>query len=124
MSTTPTGEPSLDIPERPGDVIDGAAADAWQAYNAMDTTKRRHFSLLQTLDLKRVNYGIEPTADETKMLAWLLADHDAQVRRFTDASTKLKSDDASAHRQLFEYVGRVARVDTAGAPNDAASRKH
>lgn len=99
-------------PRRPA-ALDGVAADAWQAYNAMETTKRRHYALLETLDLKRRNYNIEPSAEETRRLEWLLADHDAQVRRFTAASLALKTADAAAHAALFEYVGLVAGEDAA-----------
>ena len=106
---------------RPAEVLAGAGADAWQAYNAMETTKRRHFELLETLDLKRRNYNIEPSEAETRRLGWLLADHDAQVARFTAASAELRSRDADAHAALFAYVGAIA---AGTAPADAAPRTH
>ena len=109
------GEDGSAGPERPA-VLDGVAADAWEAYNAMETTKRRHFALLETIDLRRRNYAIEPSAEEARRLEWLLRDHDAQVGRFTAASLALKARDAAAHAALFDYVGRVSREDAAGTP--------
>ena len=101
--------------------LDGVAAEAWQAYNAMETTKRRHYALLEKLDLQRRNYNIEPSADEARRLEWLLADHDAQVKRFTAASLALKGADAAAHAALFAYVGLV--VD-AGGDADEGRKTH
>ena len=103
--------------------LDGVAAEAWQAYNAMETTKRRHYALLETLDLKRRNYNFEPSAGETRRLGWLLADHDAQVKRFTAASLALKGADAAAHVALFAYVALVA-VDDDGGPDGRDERTH
>jgi len=102
--------------------LEGVAAETWQAYNAMETTKGRHFGLLERLDLKKRNYDLEPSADEARLLDWLLADHDAQVKRFTAASQALKVADASAHGALFDYVGVVARH--AGDADDGQSPAH
>ena len=99
--------------------LDGVAADAWQAYNAMETTKRRHYALLETIDLRRRNYNIEPSAEETRRLGWLLSDHDAQVKRFTAASHALKRSDADAHAALFAYVALVVRGEGEGAGRNA-----
>lgn len=107
---------------RPAATLDGAAADVWEAYNAMETTKRRHFGLLETLDLKKRNYNLDPTADESRLLGWLLADHDAQVRRFTAASLALKVADAAAHGVLFDYIGAIDRIG-AGAGGDPEARR-
>lgn len=96
---------------RPRGELEGVAAAAWEAYNAMETTKRRHFALLETLDLKKRNYDLDPSPEEARLLGWLLADHDAQVRRFTAASVALKQADTAAHAALFDYIGTVARVE-------------
>ena len=108
--------PRTDVPpdSRPALVLDGVAADAWQAYNAMESTKQRHFGLLERLESKKRNYGLEPSEREARLLEWLLADHDAQVRRFTAASLALKSTDAAAHAALFVYIGAI--IDAGGAP--------
>lgn len=95
---------------RPDDVLEGSGADAFEAFNAMQATKDRHFALLERLDAKRERYGLEPTADERVRLAGLLADHDAQVARFTRAGGALKAADADAHRALFTYVGAITAI--------------
>ena len=99
---------------RPAHILDDVAAHAWQAYNAMESTKQRHFGLLERLDLKKRNYGLEPSERETRLLEWLLADHDGQVRRFTAASLALKTADAGAHAALFAYIGAI--IDTGALP--------
>jgi len=94
--------------ERPSELLDGIASDAWQAYNAMQATKQRHFDLLQAIDLKKRNYNIDPTRDDKARLKHLLADHDEQVRRFTEASLELKNADSKAHNALFVYIGAIS----------------
>jgi len=96
---------------RPDDIIDGIAADAWQAYNAMETTKRRHYELLEILDNKKKNYNLDPSDAERLRLAGLLKDHDEQVKRFTAASSELKQRDQQAHISLFTYIGAISRVE-------------
>lgn len=93
------------VPERPATLLDGVAAAAFESFNAMQSTKRRHYDLLQILDGKRVNYGLAPTERESALLNDLLADHDAQVKRFTQASAALKQKDPNAHLALFRYIG-------------------
>ena len=92
---------------RPDDILQGIAAESWQAYNAMETTKRRHFELLEIIDNKKKNYNIEPTAADQHLLHCLLCDHDEQVKRFTTASKALKEVDALAHTALFVYIGGI-----------------
>jgi len=99
--------PSARGHERPGPVLEGPAALTWQAYNAMQATKSRHFELLQVLDAKKKKFNIDPTSDDKTRLAHLLADHDAQVKRFTIASAALKAADTDAHQALFEYIGYI-----------------
>jgi len=95
------------LPERPAALLSGVAAPAFESFNAMQATKQRHYGLLQIVDGKRVNYGLEPTSRESALLEALLADHDAQVKRFTQASTALKASDPDAHLALFQYVGLI-----------------
>lgn len=92
---------------RPADLLTGVGAEAWQAYNAMETTKRRHFDLLGLLDEKKKNYNIDPTEHDRRLLENLLQDHDEQVRRFTQASMELKNVDAMGHTGLFTYIGSI-----------------
>lgn len=108
MSKAPTTtDHQQSLPARPDELLGGVAALAWQAYNAMEATKRRHFELLEILDLKKKNYNIDPTERDRLLLACLLKDHDEQVKRFTEASLALKSQDAEAHVTLFEYIGGI-----------------
>ena len=93
--------------DRPDGILDGAGALSWQAYNAMETTKRRHFDLLEIIDNKKKNYNIDPTATDQHLLRCLLQDHDEQVKRFTSASKALKELDAAAHTALFVYIGGI-----------------
>ncbi len=96
--------------KRPAKILGSVAAPAFESFNAMQATKRRHYDLLQILDAKRVNYGLEPTTREAALLAALLADHDAQVKRFTETSSALKAIDPDAHRALFQYVGMLEQA--------------
>ena len=108
--------------ERPGALLDGAGADAFEAFNAMQTTKWRHFEMLERLDAKRERYGLDPTASEAARLADLLADHDAQVRRFARAGAELKAVDPDGHRRLFGYIGAVTVEASDDDPDAAAAR--
>ena len=92
---------------RPGDILDGDAAELWQAYNAMETTKARHYTLLEIIDNKKKNYNIDPTDVDKQMLQFLLDDHSAQVKRFTVASKALKVTAPTAHTQVFDYIGLI-----------------
>ena len=96
------------VPDRPHTILAGVACEAWQAYNAMQTTKDRHYQLVQRLDNKKKNYNLDPSAEEQAWLAHFLADHDEQVKRFASASSILKQADASAHKALFVYIGVIA----------------
>lgn len=112
--------PSVENFERPAHLLDGPdaiAASLMQAYNAMETTKRRHFELLSILDNKKKNYNLEPSERERRVLAALLRDHDEQVQRFTLASSRLKDQDQSAHSAVFVYIGAIS-VDSTAAPVD------
>jgi len=99
---------------RPASILEGVAADTWQAYNAMQTTKQRHYELLQILENKKKKFNIDPTEKDTTLLRHLLSDHDAQVKRFTAASQELKSADSAAHQALFVYIGQVAALSSEG----------
>jgi len=102
---------------RPDELLDGIGADAFEAFNAMQMTKQRHYALLSRLDEKRSRYGLSASDREQRMLDGLLADHDAQVKRFTRASAALKQRDAEANLALFGYIAAVAELegDASGA---------
>lgn len=93
--------------ERPDEALAGVAADAWQAFNAMETTKRRHYEQLEVLENRKKNYNIDPNERDRQLLAGLLRDHDEQVSRFSAASQSLKQRDAAAHLALFSYIGVI-----------------
>lgn len=95
---------------RPSSILDGVAADTWQAYNAMQATKQRHYELLQVLENKKKKFNLDPTEKDQVLLQNLLSDHDAQVKRFTLASNQLKETDKSAHQTLFVYIGQIAAL--------------
>lgn len=99
---------------RPSSILDGVAADTWQAYNAMQTTKQRHYDLLQIFENKKKKFNLDPTESDTALLQNLLSDHDAQVKRFTQASQVLKNTDATAHQALFVYIGQVVGLTSEG----------
>jgi hypothetical protein len=107
MTETPITRIDKALLDRPDDILDVAGALSWQAYNAMETTKRRHFDLLEIIDNKKKNYNIDPTAADQHLLRCLLRDHDEQVKRFTSASKSLKELDAAAHTALFVYIGGI-----------------
>ena len=83
-----------------------SAAAAWQAYNAMETTKQRHITLLAGLEN---HYGSLERArsEETLLLDKLLHDHDLQVKRFTREMAALKAADAAAHAALLVYMQEI-----------------
>lgn len=95
---------------RPDELLAGIAADAWQAYNAMETTKRRHFEQLELLENRKKNYNIDPNERDRALLAGLLRDHDEQVVRFSEASVSLKQLDSAAHLALFGYIGVINKA--------------
>ena len=112
LRMTNSTQPVRQAIERPDGFLADVAANAWQAYNAMETTKRRHFDLLEILANKKKNYNLEPSQREQALLANLLRDHDEQVKRFTAASMELKQADAQAHVALFVYIGDISDLST------------
>jgi hypothetical protein len=107
MMEVPIAQIDRPLLNRPDETLNGVAAQAWQAYNAMETTKRRHFDLLEIIDNKKKNYNIDATVTDKHLLSCLLQDHDEQVKRFTSASMALKETDAAAHTALFVYIGAI-----------------
>jgi len=93
---------------RPDAILNSSGVELWQAYNAMESTKRRHFDLLEVLDNKKKNYNLSPSEQDKTLLANLLKDHDEQVKRFTQASMALKRRDADAHMSLFAYISIIS----------------
>ena len=84
-----------------------ASEATWQAYNALETTKRRHFSYLEALESRRNKFNIEPSEDENQLLARLLRDHDKQVTIFKLASETLRKSNPEAFDALWAYINEI-----------------
>jgi len=80
------------------------------AYNAMETTKRRHFDYLNLLEARRKNFNIEATSEEQELLASLLTDHDQAVRYFKSQTQRLQEADPEAYISLFKYIGTLNKL--------------
>ncbi|MGI9302209.1 MAG: hypothetical protein ACR2RB_05810 [Gammaproteobacteria bacterium] len=91
----------LELPALPA-----TATDAWQAYNAMEATKQRHFAYLKGLEARYKKYG-SPKEQEQATLNRLLQDHDTQVRHFARSMAELKQSDAHAHKALLSHISAV-----------------
>lgn len=104
-----------------GEVLDDEtrelAAEAMIAYNAMETTKRRHFDYLNMLESKRKKFNLEATSEETELLASLLRDHDQSVKSFKLQAGSLQSVSPESHLSLFKYIGMLNKLfgDSAAA---------
>lgn len=82
-----------------------AAQPTWQAYCAMQDSKRRHFEYLQYLEDKYTRYGQPDEAEEQHRRA-LLAEHDARVGEFRTALAALKQADPDAFARLVRELAR------------------
>ena len=79
------------------------ARPAWQAYRAMQDSKRRHFEYLQYLEDKYSRYGRPDEAEEQRRHA-LLAEHDARVGEFRTVLAELKQGDPDAFARLVREL--------------------
>lgn len=86
------------------------AAAALIAYNAMETTKRRHFDYLSMLESKRKKFNLDATPEETALLGALLQDHDYAVKTFKAQAQVLQSESPESHRSLFRYIGLLNQI--------------
>lgn len=91
------------------------ASVALLAYNAMETTKRRHFDYLNMLESKRKKFNLEASSKEKALLGSLLADHDRTVKYFKTEAQLLQKASPEAHRSLFTYIGLLNEVFTDSA---------
>ena len=83
---------------------------AFQAYNAMETTKQRHLDLMLGIEKRGKKFNLKATEAEVEMLNRLLEDHDGQVEQFKLESDTLKSVNPEAHLAMFKYVGEIHTV--------------
>ena len=96
----------------------GEFASVLSSYNAMETTKRRHFDYLSMLENKKKKFNLPATPDEVTTLQDLLRDHNEEVQNFKKLSAGLKSGNPIAHQACFEYIGRL---NQALAPANSAT---
>lgn len=89
-----------------------------RSYNAMETTKRRHFDYFSLLENKKKKFNLSATPQESSVLEALLRDHNEEVQAFKKRSDELKSQNPIAHQAFFEYIGGLNR---ALAPASAAT---
>lgn len=83
------------------------ASALWQAYNAMESTKARHFRLLSLLEDKKNRLNQSPTERERILLSNLLKDHSEQVAVFRRESDLLRARSPEVHQILFDYIGQL-----------------
>ncbi len=86
-----------------------AAQPAWQAYRAMERTKREHLSLLTRIEQQERHAGPRSLAEQVR-LDRLLEAHDEAVQRFRRAMQELAGDKA-AHAAFLEYLQRHNQAD-------------
>ena len=92
---------------RPSSILDGVAADSWEAYNAMQTTKQRHYDVLQILENKKKKFNLSPSESDKQKLAQMLEQHDIRVKQFIAMSAQLKAEHPNSHSLLFKFIGQL-----------------
>jgi len=92
---------------------------AFQAYNAMETTKQRHLDLMLAIEKRGKKFNMTASEAEVDMLNRLLKDHDEQVEQFKLESDTLKSANPEAHLAMFKYVGEIHAVLDAFVSDDS-----
>ncbi len=88
---------------------------AMRSYNAMETTKRRHFEFMSLLDSKKKKFNLDATPYEIERLRLFLRDHNDEVQAFKALCVALKAANASAHAAMFEYIGELNRIEVPAA---------
>lgn len=107
---------------RPTELLEGVGATLWESFNAMQTTRQRHFGLLEVIENRKKKYNIEASERDRTLLACLLADHDLQVRRFTAAGAALRALDSDAHQRVLTYISAINHASP--APSDSSRQTH
>ncbi len=82
-------------------------ASALRCYNAMETTKRRHYGFLESLETRKKKFNIDMTEAEGAMLEVLLEDHNEEVQAFKQTCQALKQHSEEAHTALFEHITEI-----------------
>lgn len=94
----------------PADPFRADFASALRSYNAMETTKRRHFDYMTMLEVKKKKFNLSATTEEAAQLEALLRDHHEEVHAFKKRCTELKEINAGAHAAMFEYIGALNKA--------------
>ena len=81
----------------------------WQAYQAMQVSKKQHFDYLEYLENKYRNHG-DPGEGEKSHLANLLASHDRSVSEFRTKLADLKQKDSKAFQDCVSRLAADASV--------------
>ena len=80
---------------------------AMSAYNAMETTKKRHMTLLQAITTREKKFGLQASALETDLLDTLLADHNDEVKSFQTAMQNLKQQYPDAMQAMLAHITHI-----------------
>ncbi len=91
-------------------VLSESAQAVWQAYNAMEMTKQRHFDYMSYLERKHKQYNLVATEKETNFLARLLSDHNNQVNSFKNLNAALREQDEEAFNVYIQYLTIVNKL--------------
>lgn len=83
--------------------LPSTALPAWQAYRAMESTKRQHFSLLERIE-RSERQGLGRGFAEQVRLDRLLDEHDSAVTRFRALMRRLAEEDPAARDQLLAHI--------------------
>jgi len=84
------------------------AMPALLAHAAMQTTKDRHFGLLQLFEAREKKFNLQPSQLEQDLLADLLGEHDAAVDAF---KTRIAALQESAPDTLQALLAHIARIE-------------
>lgn len=87
--------------------LDEHNQETWQAYSDMFKSKQAHYEFLELLENKKKKFNLGPTEEEQKKLEGLLAQHDTNVKRFTQLSVALKSSHPDSHTALFQLIAEA-----------------
>ena len=80
-----------------------AAWPSWDAFKAMEQSKRRYFSYLEELEHKYEDGGARTLAEQAR-LDGLLREHDRQVAEFGRAVKALGAEDPDAQKAFIAHM--------------------
>lgn len=83
------------------------ALPSWNAFQAMEQSKRQYFSCLEQLERKYENGGTRLLTEEVELES-LLAIHDRRVADFSQSVKTLGIEDSEAHKALIARMAAFA----------------